>query len=94
MNSDYGPDYVAYVALLRDLHRQIAAGRGEGAQADALRDAMDLHWERMSAAEVARAGELSEAFYRLSEALPRRPPLSARRDNIRRRHSVPRERAA
>ena len=54
-----------YEKLVIDLHREIHAGRGDGAVADRLRDQMDMPWFSLSEAERAQLQYLSEDLYEL-----------------------------
>ncbi|MBI2808349.1 MAG: hypothetical protein HYX68_25455 [Planctomycetes bacterium] len=56
-------------AILR-LHRLWLAGKGESAEADALRDATDGHWELLSEFERKRIRGLSEDLNSLESQLP------------------------
>lgn len=49
-----------YERLLRLLHAEFRAGRGEGEEADRLRDAMDEPWYQMTGLEQAEMEHLSE----------------------------------
>ena len=60
------------VALLRALHQEIAAGRGDEAEADRLREEMELWGEQLSEAEVLRTSLLSADL----DSLHGRPPPS------------------
>jgi hypothetical protein len=52
-----------FAPLLRLLHEEIRAGRGDGEEADAIRDRMDLPWYSMTAEGQDRAGALSVRLY-------------------------------
>jgi DNA-binding CsgD family transcriptional regulator len=47
------PHFVEYVALLRQLRGLIADGKGEGEEADRLRDRMDRPWPHLTREEIA-----------------------------------------
>jgi hypothetical protein len=55
----YSPDYAEYERLLLKLHDLMTQGKGDSEEADAIRDAMDDPWNRLTAVEAARASGLS-----------------------------------
>jgi len=57
------PDYRAYERLLRKVHRLIAEGQGDSADADALREQMELPARALSAEEMAQLDGLSADLY-------------------------------
>jgi hypothetical protein len=61
----------AYTRLLLRLHELIAAGKGDTANADAVRDEMDAPWRSLGSAEQELAGGLSEDLYAISDHGPR-----------------------
>jgi tetratricopeptide (TPR) repeat protein len=61
-----------YVKLLRALHWEIGQGRGDGAEADRIRDAMDRPWNAMTATERELTRQLSADLYELNDATPKR----------------------
>jgi hypothetical protein len=60
------PPTQLYARLLQELHAVIEAGRGDTAEADAIRDAMDAPWNALTEAEQDRLGGLSQDLYDLS----------------------------
>lgn len=56
-----------YATLLDRLHRMIAAGLGDGEEADAVRDDMDRPWYAMSEAEIELVRTLSKDLYDVHE---------------------------
>jgi hypothetical protein len=54
------PNYRAEIRALLRLHQLWQEGRGDSAEADALRDATDGHWEALSEAERRRIWGLSQ----------------------------------
>jgi hypothetical protein len=71
------PPARAYGRLLLRLHDLIAQGRGDEAEADAVRDQMDAPWHALTAAEQERVGGLSEDLYALAENNLRSVKMSA-----------------
>jgi tetratricopeptide (TPR) repeat protein len=59
------PAYVKYETLLKQLHALIAAGNGQGPEADAVREAMDEPVARLNRAEILRLKGLSADLYML-----------------------------
>ncbi len=59
------PDYVLYEKLLIEVHRLIAAGKGNDDEADAVRDKMDAPEQKLSREESDRVGGLSADLYML-----------------------------
>jgi len=59
------PDYVLYEKLLIEVHRLIAAGKGNDDEADAVRDKMDAPEQKLSREESDRMGGLSADLYML-----------------------------
>ena len=60
-----------YVELIGELHRLMAAGRGDTPEADAVRDRMDPPWRYLDKAMIARVRGLSADLYSLEDE-PRR----------------------
>ena len=67
MNNKFAdnPFYVQYEALLEELHRLIAAGKGNEDEADAVRDEMDAPEQKLSQEEIMRLNGLSADLYML-----------------------------
>lgn len=63
-----GPEYVASIRALLQMHRLALDGQFESAAADAIRDAMDAPWEKLSESEQQRLRGLSEDLNALEEA--------------------------
>lgn len=61
------PEYIAYEKLLIELHRLIADGKGDDEEAEAVRDAMDTPWYRLSREEDDRMSGLSADLYMLQD---------------------------
>lgn len=61
------PFYVQYEALLKDLHRLIAAGKGNEDEADAVRDEMDGPEQSLTQKETMRLNGLSADLYMLQD---------------------------
>lgn len=77
---EQNPHYVRYVALLEQLHALIRDGRGDGPEADSLREQMDQPWHHLSSEETARAREISAELTSVAsgkDTCPTRPPASA-----------------
>lgn len=70
MNNQFAdnPFYVQYEALLKELHHLIAAGKGNGDKADAVRDEMDAPEQKLSQKEIMRLNGLSADLYMLQDA--------------------------
>lgn len=65
------------VRLLRDLHFLTIAGKDESPEADAIRDAMEMPWWRLSALEQERVSGLSGDLYTLGEVDRSTTPTSS-----------------
>lgn len=61
------PPARAYSTLLQELHTLMIEGKGESAEADSIRDAMDAPWYALTAEEQDRLRGLSEDLYALAE---------------------------
>ena len=61
--------YRAYIRLLEQLHELIASGKGDDAEADAVRDEMDTPWKHLSKQEIEAVRAYSAELYKKSEAL-------------------------
>ena len=61
------PDYIQAMRLQPSLHRLIAQGQGDAAEADEIRDAMEAHWRHMNYAERQRFEGLSADLYMLAD---------------------------
>ena len=59
----HSTNYLLYASRLRQLHRLIARGMGDGEWADRLRDHMDAEWRNLTPAEIADLSDLSESLY-------------------------------
>lgn len=70
------PNVAAYVRLLVELHRLIAAGKGDDEEADLLRDQMDVPWHHLSRAELALVDGLSADLYTLNHDSHLKHPLA------------------
>jgi hypothetical protein len=66
--------YEEVVTLLKQVHEFIRRGEGDSAAADVLREAMDMHWEHLSAKEERLANQLSADLYALVDLPPIDPP--------------------
>ena len=66
-----------YVRLLIELHELIANGNGDGDEADAVRDAMDVPWQRLSDAQQSLVEDLSADLYTLQDDDVIRHPMKA-----------------
>ena len=64
------PSYLAMVLGTRELHQLLSVGMGDSSEADAIRDATDISWQKLSEVERNRVCNLSEDLYSLFE-----PPL-------------------
>jgi hypothetical protein len=60
------PSYGEYVRHLLRLHSLMAAGRGDSAEADAVREEMLVPWRRLDPDELARVDGLSADLYMLT----------------------------
>lgn len=60
------PVYVEYETRLKELHRLIAEGKGDDEEADAVRDAMEPLYRRLTDAERERLANLSGDLYMLT----------------------------
>src|SRR6266404_4562620 len=58
---------IAYARLLVEMHRLIAQGKGDSAEAEALADRMDASWYAMTAREQSRMRGLSSDLHALRE---------------------------
>jgi len=69
MNNQFAdnPLYVQYEALLKELHRLIAAGKGSEDEADAVRDEMDGPEQGLTQKEIMRLNGLSADLYMLQD---------------------------
>jgi tetratricopeptide (TPR) repeat protein len=70
------PPVLEYAALLKELDDLIAQGKGDGKEAEALADQMDLPWYAMTPQERARMRGLSADQYALREGGPKRVEMS------------------
>ena len=61
-------NYLAIVRGLRELHQHRIAGREDSPEADAIRDATDTAWERLTEVEKKRLSGLSEDLFSVSDA--------------------------
>jgi hypothetical protein len=62
--------YAESMRCLIELHRLIAAGRGDGVEADAVRERMEPLWHTLDDLEQARIRQLSSDLYTLSDPPP------------------------
>ena len=69
MNNKFAdnPFYVQYEALLEELHRLIAAGKGNEDEADAVRDEMDGPEQKLTQKEIMRLNGLSADLHMLQD---------------------------
>jgi len=59
VTAEKSPHYARYVELLSQLHALLREGKGDTAEADALRDQMDEPWSHLTEQEIAQARLLS-----------------------------------
>jgi hypothetical protein len=78
------PDYRRYEQLLIRTHELIARGEGDSEEADAVREAMDAPWYRLSEAEQIRLRGLSGDLYMLQDEEVLQTPLLSLDDCIQR----------
>ena len=62
------PNYTQMAKLVTDLHRLIANGQGDSAEADSIRDACDETLSNLTAEARERIQRFSESLYRQSES--------------------------
>jgi hypothetical protein len=60
--------FLEHIHLLIELHRLIAAGKGDDSEADDVRDAMDGSWYHLSKDEVDSVNSLSADLYSLGQS--------------------------
>jgi len=84
MNSQFtdNPFYVQYEALLKDLHRLIAAGKGNEDETDAIRDEMDAPEQKLIQKEIMRLNGLSADLYMLQDDEVYEPYMGTREELI------------
>ena len=58
-----------YLRLLEQLHELIASGKGDEAEADAVRDEMDTPWKHLTEDEIEIVRAYSAELHKKSEAL-------------------------
>jgi tetratricopeptide (TPR) repeat protein len=58
---------IDHAHLLIELHRLIAAGKGDDAEADDVRDAMDVSWYQLRAEEIDAVNGLSADLYSIGQ---------------------------
>src|SRR5579875_981590 len=70
-NSSLSESYIEYTHLLRRLHDLIRRGEDETEEGDALRDAMDGPWSRLTEADLIRVRNLGADLNSIDAAQPR-----------------------
>lgn len=82
---EQNPHYVRYVALLEQLHALIRDGRGDGPEADSVREQMDGPWRHLTPEETARVREISAVLSSAAgpEGGPSLPAQTAARRSLR-----------
>src|SRR4051812_43073449 len=79
------PPSLAYARLLRETHRLIAGGQGDGNEADTIADRMDAPWHAMTGREQSRMRGLSVDLYSIAEG-PKQIDVTAEELATWRRH--------
>jgi hypothetical protein len=70
------PAVRAYSKLLLELDDLMAAGKGNGPEADEIRERMEQPWNALTEQERERVGGLSEDLYALADGGPKSVPMS------------------
>ncbi|MDX1962998.1 MAG: hypothetical protein SFX18_07585 [Pirellulales bacterium] len=75
------PSFVEYVELLVQLHSMISTGKGDGEEAENLRDQMDGPWESLTKEQIEITNGLSADLYTIDQA-PHPPETETDSDRL------------